>query len=93
MLITPPITLYEPLPLDVQWAAAYFEALAKGEKPPVKERLDIKLGEEEDKALTIEAIKVLHRQVGDKPVVELSKVQDKWHALCLPQVSFEYCND
>jgi len=73
-------------PTDVlQWAAAYFEALAKGEKPPVKERLDIKLGEEEDKALTIEAIKVLHRQVGDKPVVELSKVQDKWHALCLPQ--------
>ena len=60
--------------LLLQWAAAYFDALAKGEKPPVKERLDFQLGEVQDKTLTLEAIKVLHKQVGDKPVVELSKV-------------------
>lgn len=57
--------------------------MAKGEKPPVKERLDFQLGQARDENLTVEAIKVLHRQLGDKPIVEYSKVQDKWHALCL----------
>lgn len=77
-------------PSDVlQWASAYFDALAKGEKPPVKERLDFHLGEVQEKVLTLEAIKVLHKQVGDKPIVELSKVEDKWHALCLPQVDLD----
>lgn len=72
-------------PADVlQWAAAYFEALANNEKPPVKERLDFQFGELHDKPLTKEAIAVLHRQLGDKPIVELSKVQDKWQSLCLP---------
>jgi len=73
-------------PNDVlQWAAAYFNALANGEKPPVKERLDFQLGQAMDKPLTKEAIAVLHRQLGDKPVVELSSVEQKWNALCLPK--------
>jgi len=67
----------------LQWAAAYFEALSKGEKPPVKERLDFQMGQVKDKTLTKESVAVLHRQLGDKPIVEYSKVQDKWHALCL----------
>ena len=49
----------------------------------MKERLDFQLGQAKDENLTIEAIKVLHRQLGDKPIVEYSKVQDKWHAMCL----------
>ena len=57
--------------------------MSKGEKPPVKERLDYQLGQVKDKSLSKEAIAVLHRQLGDKPIVELSKVEDKWHALCL----------
>ena len=66
------------------WSAAYFDALAKGEKPPVKERLDFTLGQAKDKPITQESLSVLHRQLGDRPVVEASKVQQKWHALCLP---------
>lgn len=78
-------------PTDVlQWAAAYFDALSKGEKPPIKDRLDFQLGQVHDKALSKEAVAVLHRQVGDKPIVEFSKVEEKWHALCL---SKEVIND
>lgn len=78
-------------PTDIyQWAAAYFDALSKGEKPPIKERLDFQLGQVHDKALSKEALAVLHRQLGDKPIVEFSKVEEKWHALCL---SKEALND
>lgn len=63
--------------------------MAKGEKPPVKERLDFQLGQAKDQNLTVEVIKVLHRQLGDKPIVEYSKVQDKWHALCLSSTSLD----
>ncbi|XP_002165717.3 ropporin-1-like protein [Hydra vulgaris] len=67
----------------LQWSAAYFLALSKGERPPVKERLDFQLGQVSEKTLTKEAIIVLHRQLGHKPIVELSKVEEKWNALCL----------
>lgn len=33
--------------------------------------------------MTKEAVAVLHRQLGDKPNVEYSRVKDKWYALCL----------
>jgi hypothetical protein len=45
--------------------------------------LDFQLGQSKDQNLTKEAIAVLHRQLGDKPTVEYSNVQDKWYALCL----------
>lgn len=77
-------------PTDIlQWSAAYFDALSKGEKPPVKERLDFQLGQAKDENVTKEAIAVLHRQLGDKPIVEYSKVQDKWHALCLSTTTLD----
>lgn len=67
-----------------QWASAYFDALVKGEKPPAKERLDFQFGAQ-GKSLTKEAVAVLHGQLGEKPIVELSTVEDKWYALCLPK--------
>lgn len=73
----------------MQWSSAYFEALDRGEKPPVKERLDFQLGQAKDQNLTKEAIAVLHRQLGDRPIVEYSRVQDKWHALCLSSLDLD----
>lgn len=49
----------------------------------MKERLDFQLGQAQEKTLTKEAVAVLHRQLGDKPSVECSRLKDKWHALCL----------
>uniref|UniRef100_A0A8D2NG21 Ropporin-1-like protein n=1 Tax=Zonotrichia albicollis TaxID=44394 RepID=A0A8D2NG21_ZONAL len=52
-------------PFDVlQWAAAYFSALSKGEPLPVKERLEMPLAtEKKDAGLTPGLLKVLHKQV------------------------------
>lgn len=63
--------------------------MTKGEKPPIKERLDFQLGQAKEQNLTIESIKVLHRQLGDKSIVEYSNVRDKWHALCLQSSSLD----
>ncbi|XP_065063860.1 ropporin-1-like protein [Rhopilema esculentum] len=77
-------------PKDVlQWSAAYFDALNKGEQPPVKERLDYKLGQPLDNPVTKGALAVLHKQLGNKPVVELCKVEEKWNALCLPKTNLD----
>ena len=51
--------------------------------------MDFQLGQAKDQNLTKEAIAVLHRQLGDKPVVEYSNVQDKWHALCLSMLDLD----
>ena len=51
--------------------------------------MDFQLGQAKDQNLTKEAIAVLHRQLGDKPVVEYSNVQDKWHALCLSTLDLD----
>ena len=41
----------------------YFDALNKGEQPPVKERLDYQLGQPLDSPVTKGALTVLHKQV------------------------------
>jgi hypothetical protein len=41
----------------------YFDALAKGETPPVKDRLEFQLGEPLEKPLTQGQLAVLHKQV------------------------------
>ena len=41
----------------------YFDALSKGETPPVKDRLEFQLGQPMEKPLTQGLLAVLHKQV------------------------------
>lgn len=41
----------------------YFDALSKGETPPVKDRLEFQLGQPLEKPLTQGLLAVLHKQV------------------------------
>jgi hypothetical protein len=53
-------------PKDVlAWSAAYFRAMAKGETPPVKDRLEMPIATQRtDTGITPGLLKVLHKQVG-----------------------------
>uniref|UniRef100_T1IXW9 Ropporin-1-like protein n=1 Tax=Strigamia maritima TaxID=126957 RepID=T1IXW9_STRMM len=58
----------------------YFRALANGEKPPVKERIELPEGKS---GLTIGLLRILHRQLGDYKTVTLSNLSRRWDGLCL----------
>lgn len=45
------------------WNCRYFDALSKGETPPVKDRLEFQLGQPMEKPLTQGLLAVLHKQV------------------------------
>ncbi|XP_010310193.2 ropporin-1-like protein isoform X1 [Balearica regulorum gibbericeps] len=74
-------------PHDVlQWAAAYFSALSKGEPPPVKERIEMPLATEKTGAgLTPGLLKILHKQLSPKGTVSVAELKEKWKHLCLPE--------
>ncbi|NXS51674.1 ROP1L protein, partial [Brachypteracias leptosomus] len=74
-------------PHDIlQWAAAYFSALSKGEPLPVKERIEMPLATQETNAgLTIGLLKVLHKQLSPKGTVSVAELKEKWKDLCLPE--------
>lgn len=74
-------------PADVlQWSAAYFHALANGETPPVKERLEMPVATQKtDTGLTQGILSVLNRQLGPKKKIELSDLEKKWSDNCLPK--------
>ncbi|XP_032937975.1 ropporin-1-like protein [Catharus ustulatus] len=74
-------------PFDVlQWAAAYFSALSKGEPLPVKERLEMPLAvEKKDAGLTPGLLKVLHKQLSSKGTVTIAELREKWKHLGLPE--------
>ncbi|KAJ8023528.1 Ropporin-1-like protein [Holothuria leucospilota] len=78
-------------PADVlQWSAAYFDALSKGETPPVKERLEMPVATQKtDTGLTPGILSVLNRQLGPKKVVSLAEVEQKWKDNCLPTERLE----
>lgn len=46
----------------------YFDALSKGETPPVKDRLEFQLGQPLEKPLTQGLLAVLHKQVFSRPL-------------------------
>ncbi|XP_018609420.1 ropporin-1-like protein isoform X2 [Scleropages formosus] len=73
-------------PEDVlQWAAAYFCALSKGNTLPVKERLEVPLAVQEGEGgLTPGLLKVLHKQLGCEETVTREELEHKWKGLCLP---------
>ncbi|XP_053324023.1 ropporin-1-like protein [Spea bombifrons] len=74
-------------PCDVlQWSAAYFACLSKGEPLPVKERLEIPVATQKtDTGLTQGLLKVLHKQLSSKAIVSETDLEEKWKDLCLPQ--------
>lgn len=78
-------------PKDVlAWSAAYFRAMAKGEMPPVKERLEMPTATQKtDTGLTPGLLKVLNRQLGPKKTVALSLIEEKWLDLALPKEQFD----
>ncbi|XP_066062084.1 ropporin-1-like protein [Chamaea fasciata] len=78
-------------PYDVlQWAAAYFSALSKGEPLPVKERIEMSLAaEKEDAGLTPGLLKVLHKQLSSKGTVTIEELREKWKDLGLPEEQLE----
>ncbi|XP_027499898.1 ropporin-1-like protein isoform X1 [Chiroxiphia lanceolata] len=74
-------------PRDVlQWAAAYFSALSKGEPLPVKERIEIPSATGEiEGGLTPGLLKVLHKKLSPKGMVTVTELKEKWKHLCLPE--------
>ncbi|XP_077994766.1 ropporin-1-like protein [Glandiceps talaboti] len=74
-------------PSDVlQWSAAYFHALASGETPPVKERLEMPVSTQKtDTGLTPGILAVLNRQLGPKKKISQAELEKKWKDNCLPQ--------
>ncbi|NXY86437.1 ROP1L protein, partial [Alcedo cyanopectus] len=74
-------------PHDVlQWAAAYFSALSKGEPLPVKERIEMPLATENTKdGLTPGLLKILHKQLSPRGMVKLSELEEKWKHLSLSE--------
>ncbi|CAG5895808.1 unnamed protein product [Menidia menidia] len=67
------------------WCAAYFNALAKGECLPVKERLEMNVAtQKNDTGLTPGLLKTLHKQLSPKHRCSTKDLQTKWKGLCLP---------
>ncbi|PVD29793.1 hypothetical protein C0Q70_09050 [Pomacea canaliculata] len=78
-------------PTDVlAWSAAYFRNMAKGELPPVKERLEIPLvTQRTDTGLTPGILRVLNKQLGPKEKVTVAQIEEKWMDLSLPKEQFD----
>jgi len=78
-------------PTDVlAWSAAYFRALANGETPPVKERLEMPVATQKtDTGLSMGLLKVLHRQLSPKGTVPLREIQTKFDELNIPREQYD----
>ncbi|KAM3939583.1 ropporin-1-like protein [Leptodactylus fuscus] len=73
-------------PADVlQWSAAYFSSLSRGEALPVKERVEMPVATQKtDSGLTPGLLRALHRQLAARLLVPVEELEQKWKALCLP---------
>ncbi|XP_069818895.1 ropporin-1-like protein [Dendropsophus ebraccatus] len=73
-------------PHDVlQWSAAYFSSLSRGEPLPVKERVEMPVATQKtDTGLTPGLLRVLHRQLAALVLVPVEEVEQRWRDLCLP---------
>ncbi|XP_071441413.1 ropporin-1-like protein [Hetaerina americana] len=70
-------------PYDLlRWSAAYFRALANGERPLVKERLEYPQITTES-GLSPGFLKVLIKQIGKEVSVKYCKLTEIWEGLCL----------
>uniref|UniRef100_A0A3Q2ZVY7 Ropporin-1-like protein n=1 Tax=Kryptolebias marmoratus TaxID=37003 RepID=A0A3Q2ZVY7_KRYMA len=71
------------------WSSAYFKALAKGERLPVKERLEMNVVTKIDAGLTPGLLKILHQQLSPMQTCSREELQTKWKDLCLPAEQLE----
>nr|XP_033790154.1 ropporin-1-like protein isoform X2 [Geotrypetes seraphini] len=70
----------------LQWSYAYFSCLSKGEKLPVKERVEMPVATQKtDTGLTPGLLRVLHNQLSHKDTIEVTELERKWKHLCLPK--------
>ncbi|CAL8098647.1 unnamed protein product [Calicophoron daubneyi] len=78
-------------PKDVlKWSYAYFKAMAHGEPPPVKERLEVPISTQKtDTGLTPGLLRVLNNQLSSFKVLPLEKIEEKWKELSLPMERFQ----
>ncbi|CAF2474909.1 unnamed protein product [Rotaria sp. Silwood2] len=78
-------------PTDVlAWSAAYFRALANGETPPVKERLEMPVATQKtDTGLTMGLLKILHKQLSPKGTLPLQEIRNKFDDLNIPREQFD----
>ena len=66
----------------LQWSGAYFRAMANGETPPVKDRLEYPVIEAPS-GLSRGLLRVLHKQLKDKPRCTAPILKEKWKGICL----------
>ncbi|CAF0756310.1 unnamed protein product [Rotaria sordida] len=78
-------------PTDVlAWSAAYFRALANGETPPVKERLEMPVATQKtDTGLTMGLLKILHKQLSPKGTLALQEIRNKFDDLNIPREQYD----
>ncbi|XP_015586823.2 uncharacterized protein LOC107263778 isoform X2 [Cephus cinctus] len=76
-------------PYDLlKWSSAYFRALAEGEDPPTKMRLEYP-PPSTPSGLTLGFLKVLLRQFGDyNKVLSVKTILRRWECLCLDRKDF-----
>lgn len=67
----------------IQWGADYFEALSRGETPPVRERTE-QAALCNWTELTPELLKVLHSQVAGRLIVHAEELAQMWKVVNLP---------
>ncbi|KAM4051159.1 ropporin-1-like protein [Anomaloglossus baeobatrachus] len=70
----------------LQWSAAYFRSLSRGEPLPVKDRVEMPVATQRtDSGLSPGLLRVLHRQLGGRALVPAEELEQRWRAVCLPQ--------
>uniref|UniRef100_A0A8C2VPF0 Ropporin-1A n=3 Tax=Chinchilla lanigera TaxID=34839 RepID=A0A8C2VPF0_CHILA len=67
----------------IQWGAEYFEAIARGEIPPVRERSERVIASNWTE-LTPELLKILHSRVGGRLIIHADELAQMWKVLNLP---------
>ncbi|XP_073440188.1 ropporin-1-like protein [Dendrobates tinctorius] len=74
-------------PHDVlQWSAAYFHSLSRGEPLPVTDRVELPVAtQRNDSGLSPGLLRVLHRQLSGRVLVPVEELEQRWRAVCLPQ--------
>ncbi|CAF3541151.1 unnamed protein product [Rotaria socialis] len=72
------------------WSAAYFRALANGETPPVKERLEMPVATQKtDTGLTMGLLKILHKQLSPKGTLPLVDIRKKFDDVNIPREQYD----
>uniref|UniRef100_A0A803KCS9 Ropporin-1-like protein n=1 Tax=Xenopus tropicalis TaxID=8364 RepID=A0A803KCS9_XENTR len=70
----------------LQWSAAYFDSLSKGEPLPVKDRIELQVATQKtDTGLTPGLLKVLNKQLSSNMSIKIADLKQKWTNLCLPE--------